>query len=301
MLAPPHTGINNTARVYPWLSPSTRPWSILPTRAAGAALTCDYSRPPPPCTAPVTPAALSSEHKHPYFRVGRIDNHIDGCTEGATRVDSPEAAIHTDEHKGQESPRGPDQLVHITLRRPQSAAARTVQGSTHTVDPPLGNRRSPSTAAGDRPLTFQCGVRKAVLDYARGIINDDDTVKLGDVQKTARQLFYSADRLINAPYKGHIVIAFGHILNISAGSTWNTHFIRLRRSNGGPTKVTIMIGPDRYAQLRTRIEQAQINPSEWMVIACGTITGRNKNKPYLEPLDGGSLYFQRTIPQGGRA
>ena len=47
MLAPPHTGINNTARVYPWLSPSTRPWSILPTRAAGAALTCDYSRPPP--------------------------------------------------------------------------------------------------------------------------------------------------------------------------------------------------------------------------------------------------------------
>lgn len=254
-----------------------------------------------PCTAPVTPAALSSEHKHPYFRVGRIDNHIDGCTEGATRVDSPEAAIHTDEHKGQESPRGPDQLVHITLRRPQSAAARTVQGSTHTVDPPLGYRRSPSTAAGDRPLTFQCGVRKAVLDYARGIINDDDTVKLGDVQKTARQLFYSADRLINAPYKGHIVIAFGHILNISAGSAWNTHFIRLRRSNGGPTKVTIMIGPDRYAQLRTRIEQAQINPSEWMVIACGTITGRNKNKPYLEPLDGGSLYFQRTIPQGGRA
>ena len=50
-------------------------------------------------------------------------------------------------------------------------------------------------------------MRKAVLDYARGIINDDDTVKLGDVQKTARQLFYSADRLINAPYKGHIVIA----------------------------------------------------------------------------------------------
>ena len=42
-----------------------------------------------PCTAPVTPAALSSEHKHPYFRVGRIDNHIDGCTEGATRVDPP--------------------------------------------------------------------------------------------------------------------------------------------------------------------------------------------------------------------
>lgn len=155
-----------------------------------------------PCTAPVTPAALSSEHKHPYFRVGRIDNHIDGCTEGATRVDSPEAAIHTDEHKGQESPRGPDQLVHITLRHPQSAAARTVQGSTHTVDPPLGYHRSPSTAAGDRPLTFQCGVRKAVLDYARGIINDDDTVKLGDVQKTARQLFYCADRLINAPYKG---------------------------------------------------------------------------------------------------
>ena len=105
MLTPPHTGINNTARVYPWLSPSTRPWSILPTRAAGAALTCDYSRPPPPCTAPVTPAALSSEHKHPYFRVGRIDNHIDGCTEGATRVDSPEAAIHADEHNGQEAPR----------------------------------------------------------------------------------------------------------------------------------------------------------------------------------------------------
>ncbi len=144
-------------------------------------------------------------------------------------------------------------------------------------------------------------MRKAVLDYARGIINDDDTVKLGDVQKTARQLFYPADRLINAPYKGHIVIAFGHILNISAGSAWNTHFIRLRRSNGGPTKVTIMIGPDRYAQLRTRIEQATINPSEWMVIACGTITGRNKNKPYLEPLDGGSLYFQRTIHRVGRA
>lgn len=58
-----------------------------------------------PCTAPVTPAALSSEHKHPYFRVGRIDNHIDGCTEGATRVDSPEAAIHTDEHKGRSHPR----------------------------------------------------------------------------------------------------------------------------------------------------------------------------------------------------
>ena len=159
MLAPPHTGINNTARVYPWLSPSTRPWSILPTRAAGAALTCDYSRPPPPCTAPVTPAALSSEHKHPYFRVGRIDNHIDGCTEGATRVDPPDTAVVTDEHKGQEAPRDPDRLVHITLRRPQSAAARTVQGSTHTVDPPLGYRRSPSTVAGDRPLTFQCGVR----------------------------------------------------------------------------------------------------------------------------------------------
>ena len=59
-----------------------------------------------PCTAPVTPAALSSEHKHPYFRVGRIDNHIDGCTEGATRVDPPDTAVVTDEHKGQEAPRG---------------------------------------------------------------------------------------------------------------------------------------------------------------------------------------------------
>lgn len=53
-----------------------------------------------PCPAPVTPAAMSSKHKHPYFRVGRIDNHIDGCTEGATRIDSPDTAIITDDHKG---------------------------------------------------------------------------------------------------------------------------------------------------------------------------------------------------------
>jgi hypothetical protein len=62
-----------------------------------------------------------------------------------------------------------------------------------------------------------------------------------------------------------------------------------------------MIGPDRYAQLRTHIEQAKLEPSEWMVIACGTITGRNEKKPYLDPLDGGSLYFQRMHPPGGRA
>jgi hypothetical protein len=254
-----------------------------------------------PCPAPVTPAAMSSKHKHPYFRVGRIDNHIDGCTEGATRIDSPDTAIITDDHKGQEAPRGPDRLVNITLRHPKSAAARTAQESTRTVDQPLAYHRSPATTTADRPLTFQCGIRKAALDYARGIINDDDTVKLGDLQGPASRFIFSADRLINAPFKGHAIITFGHILSLSAGNAWNTHFIRLRRSNGGPTKVTIMIGPDRYAQLRTHIEQAKLEPSEWMVIACGTITGRNEKKPYLDPLDGGSLYFQRMHPPGGRA
>ena len=254
-----------------------------------------------PCLAPVTPAAMSSKHKHPYFRVGRIDNHIDGCTEGATRIDPPDTAIITDDHKGQEAPRGPDRLVHITLRRPKSAAARTVQESTRTVDQPLAYHRSPATTTGDRPLTFQCGIRKAVLDYARGIINDDDTVKLGDLKGPASRFIFSADRLINAPFKGHAIITFGRILSLSAGNVRNTHFIRLCRSNGGPTKVTIMISPDRYAQLRTHIEQVKLEPSEWMVIACGTITGRNEKKPYLDPLDGGSLYFQRIHPPGGRA
>lgn len=159
-----------------------------------------------PCLAPVTPAAMSSKHKHPYFRVGRIDNHIDGCTEGATRIDPPDTAIITDDHKGQEAPRGPDRLVHITLRRPKSAAARTVQESTRTVDQPLAYHRSPATTTGDRPLTFQCGIRKAVLDYARGIINDDDTVKLGDLKGPASRFIFSADRLINAPFKGHAII-----------------------------------------------------------------------------------------------
>lgn len=114
-----------------------------------------------PCTAPVTPAALSSEHKHPYFRVGRIDNHIDGCTEGATRVDSPEAAIHTDEHKGQESPRGPDRLVHITLRCPrvrqlgQFREARTPLIRLSVIADPHQHRletgHSPSSAGCAKP------------------------------------------------------------------------------------------------------------------------------------------------------
>lgn len=57
-----------------------------------------------PCTAPVTPAALSSEHKHPYFRVGRIDNHIDGCTEGATRVDPRTQQLLLTSIKGRRRP-----------------------------------------------------------------------------------------------------------------------------------------------------------------------------------------------------
>ena len=101
-----------------------------------------------------------------------------------------------------------------------------------------------------------------------------------------------------SPYNSHAIIAFGQLHSISKGTAPNTYFVRLCRPNGGPTKVSIMIGSEHYASLRPRIHLAKVEPSKWTLIACGTITGKTTDKRYLRPFDGLSLYLQRTSALG---
>lgn len=251
-----------------------------------------------PCSAAVTPAALDSDHKHPYFRVGRVTDHIADCTESSTRVNPPDNTTDRRGIKGKEAPRGPERRVQIELRHPEASAARAANNAPRTLKSHTGHHRAPAPRDHTRPMTFQCGIRKAALDYARGIISDTDTVSLGGKKGPAQQFIYLAERLLYAPYNGHAIIAFGQLHSISQGTAPNTYFIRLCRPNGGPTKVSIMIGSEHYASLRPRIHLAKIEPSKWTLIACGTITGKTTDKRYLRPFDGLSLYLQRTSVSG---
>lgn len=247
-----------------------------------------------PCSASVRPAALESGHKHPHFRVRRVNDHVDDCTESSTRVNPADKNVDRRGVKGKEAPRGPERRVQIELRHPEASAARAVRSATTTITGRIGHHRAPAQRDHTRPMTLQCGIRKAALDYARDIISDTDTVSLGGKKGPARQFIYPAERLLHAPYNGHAIIAFGQLHSISQGTALNTYFVRLRRPNGGPTKVSIMIGSEHYASLRLRVQLARIEPSMWTLIACGTITGKTEAKRYLRPFDGLSLYLQRT-------
>ena len=100
----------------------------LPPQARPGALLCPGLNPDgSPCLAPVTPAALDSDHKHPYFRVRRIDDHVDGCTEISTRVDPPDKSVDRRGIKGNEAPRGPERRVQIELRHPLLHEPRTTR------------------------------------------------------------------------------------------------------------------------------------------------------------------------------
>lgn len=251
-----------------------------------------------PCSAAVTPAALDSDHKHPYFRVGRVTDHIADCTESSTRVNPPDHTTDRRGIKGKEAPRGPERRVQIELRHPEASAARAANNAPRTLKSHTGHHRAPAPRDHTRPMTLQCGIRKAALDYARGIISNTDTVSLEGKKGPARQFIYQAERLLYAPYNSHAIIAFGQLHSISKGTAPNTYFVRLCRPNGGPTKVSIMIGSEHYASLRPRIHLAKVEPSKWTLIACGTITGKTTDKRYLRPFDGLSLYLQRTSALG---
>lgn len=271
----------------------------MPPQAQPSKLLCPGLSPDgSPCSAAVTPAALDSDHKHPYFRVGRVTDHIADCTESSTRVNPPDNTTDRRGIKGKEAPRGPERRVQIELRHPEASAARAANNAPRTLKSYTGHHRAPAPRDHTRPMTLQCGIRKAALDYARGIISDTDTVSLGGKKGPARQFIYHAERLLYAPYDGHAIIAFGQLHSISQGTAPNTYFIRLCRPNGGPTKVSIMIGSEHYASLRPRIHLAKIEPSKWTLIACGTITGKTTDKRYLRPFDGLSLYLQRTSASG---
>lgn len=271
----------------------------MPPQAQPSKLLCPGLSPDgSPCSAAVTPAALDSDHKHPYFRVGRVTDHIADCTESSTRVNPPDNTTDRRGIKGKEAPRGPERRVQIELRHPEASAARAANNAPRTLKSHTGHHRAPAPRDHTRHMTLQCGIRKAALDYARGIISDTDTVSLGGKKGPARQFIYQAERLLYAPYNGHAIIAFGQLHSISQGTAPNTYFIRLCRPNGGPTKVSIMIGSEHYASLRPRIHLAKIEPSKWTLIACGTITGKTTDKRYLRPFDGLSLYLQRTSASG---
>ena len=270
----------------------------LPAQTRPGELLCPGLNPDgSPCSAPVTPAALDSDHKHPYFRVRRVHDHVGGCTESSTRVDPPDKSLGRRGIKGKEAPRGPERRVQIELRHPEASAARAANNAAKTLPGHIGHHRAPAQRDHIRPMTLQCGIRKAALDYARGIISDTDTVSLGGEKGPARQFIYPAKRLLYAPYNGHAIIAFGQLHSISRG-TADTYFVRLRLPNGGPTRVSIMIGSEHYASLRSRVQIAKIDPSKWALIACGTITGKTPEKRYLRPFDGLSLYLQRTSVSG---
>lgn len=271
----------------------------LPPQARPGDLLCPGLNPDgSPCLAPVTPAALDSDHKHPYFRVRRIDDHVDGCTEISTRVDPPDKSVDRRGIKGHEAPRGPERRVQIELRHPEASAARAANNAAKTLPGRIGHHRAPAQRDRTRPMTLQCGIRKAALDYARDIISDTDTVSLGGEKGPARQFIYPAKRLLYAPYNSHAIIAFGQLHSISRGTAADTYFVRLRLPNGGPTKVSIMIGSEHYTSLRARVHLAKIDPSKWALIACGTIAGKTQEKRYLRPFDGLSLYLQRTSVSG---
>lgn len=246
------------------------------------------------CTASVSPAALTSDHMHPYFRVARVSDHVVGCTEASTRVESPDKATDLVGTKGKQGPRGPRQLIRITLRHPQAAATLAAQKATRATSARIGHHRAPAPTSGTRTLTVQCGIRKAALDHARGIITDTHTVSLGDNKGAASRFIYPTDRLINAPYNGHEVIAYGQLHSVSKGNAANTYFIRLCLPDGRPTKVSIMISAAHYAALRVRLTQVMLEPTAWMLIACGTVTGREEAKRYLRPVGARSVHFQRT-------
>ena len=152
----------------------------MPPQAQPSKLLCPGLSPDgSPCSAAVTPAALDSDHKHPYFRVGRVTDHIADCTESSTRVNPPDHTTDRRGIKGKEAPRGPERRVQIELRHPEASAARAANNAPRTLKSHTGHHRAPAPRDHTRPMTLQCGIRKAALDYARGIISDTDTVSLG--------------------------------------------------------------------------------------------------------------------------
>ena len=136
-----------------------------------------------------------------------------------------------------------------------------------------------------------------VESFLEGSHGDRTHIKRAD-HHTVTPLCGTLLRLLYAPYNSHAIIAFGQLHSISKGTAPNTYFVRLCRPNGGPTKVSIMIGSEHYASLRPRIHLAKVEPSKWTLIACGTITGKTTDKRYLRPFDGLSLYLQRTSALG---
>lgn len=203
----------------------------MPPQAQPSKLLCPGLSPDgSPCSAAVTPAALDSDHKHPYFRVGRVTDHIADCTESSTRVNPPDHTTDRRGIKGKEAPRGPERRVQIELRHPEASAARAANNAPRTLKSHTGHHRAPAPRDHTRPMTLQCGIRKAALDYARGIISNTDTVSLEGKKGPARQFIYQAERLLYAPYNSHAIIAFGQLHSISKGTAPNTYFGRHSRT-----------------------------------------------------------------------
>lgn len=104
-----------------------------------------------PCSASVRPAALESGHKHPHFRVRRVNDHVDDCTESSTRVNPADKNVDRRGVKGKEAPRGPKDvfrsnsvirklLLHgLCAARPQrsrgvsATTAHPRRGTTHAL------------------------------------------------------------------------------------------------------------------------------------------------------------------------
>ena len=280
-----HTGAPISVYAYKAMAPHNRPGALV---CPGQSVEGDA------CTAPVTAAALNSDHVHPYFRVGRINDHVEGCTEVAGTTPTPTGDTDPDGIKGVQGPRGPETIVRITLNNPAASAAAAAGAATTSATTTAGHHRAPKPSGSDQPLTVRCGLRKAALDHARGVIADTDTVTLGTTTAPAREIIHPAERLINAPYNGHEVIAYGHLHSVTQGNKGRTHFIRLRLPDGRPTKVPIIISTTHYNQLRTRFTQVKHNPGSWTLIACGTIKGPKYAQRYLAPLDTNSIHFQRS-------
>lgn len=279
------TGAPISVYAYKALAPHDRPGALVcPGQSVEGAA----------CTAPVTAAALDSDHVHPYFRVGRVSDHVEGCTEAAG--DPPAHGPDTEPIgvDGAQGPRGPETIVRITLNNPAASAAAAAGAAPTGAAATAGHHRAPKPGGSDQPLTVRCGLRKAALDHARGVIADTDTVTLGTTTAPAREIIHPAERLINAPYNGHEVIAYGHLHSVRQGDKGRTHFIRLRLPDGRPTKVPIIISTAHYTRLRSRFTQVKQDPGSWTLIACGTIKGPEYAQRYLTPLGTGSIHFQHS-------
>lgn len=280
-----------TALVYQGLNEDTRPTELTcPGHAPGGT----------PCDAIVYPCALTSTKMGPYFRVERLDDHIDDCSE----ITGEFTPISTDDPYlvgvlGQQGPTGPKRVISVILKRPHDAPT-TLQapGDTpHHAAKRLGHHRAPAIRSHNALARTRAGLRKIANDHAAGIYHDDDVVRLtkdSNGQGIVSMRIFSAKRLIKASNMTWPIITYGRMATITQGNSPGRFFIRLALPNGQPTKVSILVRREQIDTIRQNIDFDAVvaNPTHWQVVALGSIKRGSTGARYLVPHDAYSVEFE---------